>query len=507
MPKANPTVWADFTASMIRHHELDWAGPLRGEAIMPSSVAWVSDPPSLIFSNLTVVGDKTLVDISHDPIDRQIDFKIRCKLSDSAGFIHETEPPIRMRMYAGGSAYVPEFVVPPDIPPGDPVTVEVPSILVLTLTLFTPTVSAVNGCFYVEFGRTNDDWDAVVYAHGDKTAVFISTSQIELLEDGTPRFWFLPMGVDSFVNVASVDVGGACGVIDTPYGYTRLPFVDTGLGDSVDIDTGTAVTAVIRDSEHLEPPLETCEPLNLCHVEGGAPTDLTRITVSCWLRVDAFTGTESHYFDGGLNPANHSYLRFKADKLDLTHEDGEGNITVQQRSSTQYSIATIYHVMCSIDTNLAVADDRVIFYVDGARLTAIEARTNPALGQVMDWLQEAPLTTVIGARQDGANHFFDGDIALYYVIDGQALAPAQFTSGGVPITYTGTYGNRGVFLDFEDSAHFGKDVSGNGNDFTDSGFGPEDQLSDNGFTWCHFDSPANLSQVFGGKRWRFLDPD
>ena len=507
MAVPRPRVLADMTTAMIRRHEFDWSGALLGATIVPESVAWASSPPGALFTRLAVegAGTRTSLDIEIPIAGHPTLYELRCKFTDSSGRIHETEPALEVDVY--DTLGLPGAVEFPAVIPGDAVTVEVPSILVLTLTLLTPTVSAVNGCFYVEFGRTNDNWDAVVYAHGDKTATFISTSQIELLEDGTPRLWFLPMGADSFVNVASVDVGGACGVIDTPYGYTRLPFVDTGLGDSVDIDTGTAVTAVIRDSEHLEPPLETCEPLNLCHVEGGAPTDLTRITVSCWLRVDAFTGTESHYFDGGLNPANHIYLRFKADKLDLTHEDGEGNITVQQRSSTQYSVATIYHVMCSIDTNLAVADDRVIFYIDGVRLTAIEARTNPALGQVMDWLQEAPLTTVIGARQDGANHFFDGDIALYYVIDGQALAPAQFASGGAPITYTGTYGNRGVFLDFEDNTHFGNDVSGNGNDFTDSGFGPEDQLSDNGFTWCHFDSPANLSQAFGGKRWRFLDPD
>jgi len=131
VPKANPTVWADFTATMIRHHELDWAGPLRGEAIMPSSVAWASEPTGLVFSNLTVVGDKTLVDISHPPDDRRRDFEIRCKLMDSVGFTHETEPPIRMRMYPGGN-YTGFVFIPP-------VTVEAP-LLTLTLILFPPTI-------------------------------------------------------------------------------------------------------------------------------------------------------------------------------------------------------------------------------------------------------------------------------------------------------------------------------------------------------------------------------
>ena len=59
-----------------------------------------------------------------------------------------------------------------------------------------------------------------------------------------------------------------------------------------------------------------------------------------------------------------------------------------------------------------------------------------------------------------------------YYIDGQALAPTEFgevnedTGEWVPIEYSGTYAGNSVYLNYSDSADFGTDSSGEGNDFT-----------------------------------------
>ena len=75
-------------------------------------------------------------------------------------------------------------------------------------------------------------------------------------------------------------------------------------------------------------------------------------------------------------------------------------------------------------------------------------------------------------------HICDGFIADLYHIDGQALQPTAFGSlntEGVWIPredpdFNGVYGTNGFRLDFSDPNDLGADRSGNGNDFTATGF-------------------------------------
>jgi hypothetical protein len=70
-------------------------------------------------------------------------------------------------------------------------------------------------------------------------------------------------------------------------------------------------------------------------------------------------------------------------------------------------------------------------------------------------------------------------------IDGSQLAPTSFgefdEDSGIwkPIDVSGlTFGTNGFYLDFEDSAALGDDVSGNGNDFTVNNLTAIDQTTD-----------------------------
>ena len=88
---------------------------------------------------------------------------------------------------------------------------------------------------------------------------------------------------------------------------------------------------------------------------------------------------------------------------------------------------------------------------------------------------------------------FEGYMAEVHAIDGQALTPevfAYFNEDGVwvPKEYEGTYGTNGWHLDFSDPANIGADRSGNGNDFTPTGFELADQSSTNYDSM--FDSPT-----------------
>ena len=94
-------------------------------------------------------------------------------------------------------------------------------------------------------------------------------------------------------------------------------------------------------------------------------------------------------------------------------------------------------------------------------------------------------STKIGDYTD--DHEFEGYVADVHLVDGQALDPTAFAytedQTGIwrPKRYTGTYGTSGFHLEFKDTssvAAFGKDTSGNGNDFTTSGFIVGDSVPD-----------------------------
>ena len=80
-------------------------------------------------------------------------------------------------------------------------------------------------------------------------------------------------------------------------------------------------------------------------------------------------------------------------------------------------------------------------------------------------------------RNGSGSQYFDGLLSDVYFIDGQALTPSSFgetNSDGVwvPKAYTGTYGNNGFYLKFNDGTSattLGYDRSGNGNNWTASG--------------------------------------
>lgn len=68
---------------------------------------------------------------------------------------------------------------------------------------------------------------------------------------------------------------------------------------------------------------------------------------------------------------------------------------------------------------------------------------------------------------------FDGYAAKVYLIDGSTVGVDSFgefkNNTWVPKRYTGSYGTNGFHLDFADPTDLGKDVSGNGNHFTNTG--------------------------------------
>ena len=133
-----------------------------------------------------------------------------------------------------------------------------------------------------------------------------------------------------------------------------------------------------------------------------------------------------------------------------------------------------YHIVYVADYSNATAADRRRIYFNGERVTSfrIEGTYSDA-----DSSWNYAGAHYIGRYVTTTNYNFHGYMAEVNVIDGQGLLPTDFgeyDDNGVwrPIRYTGTYGTNGFYLTFDPSATngIGHDHSGNGNNFTPSGF-------------------------------------
>jgi len=133
-----------------------------------------------------------------------------------------------------------------------------------------------------------------------------------------------------------------------------------------------------------------------------------------------------------------------------------------------------YHIVIVYDTTNATTANRVRVYVNGTQVTAFGTATYPAQN-TNSFNNQASIPARIGIWPSGSQ-YFDGYMAEFNFIDGQALTPSSFGSTnsttGVwqPAKYTGTYGTNGFYLNFSSIATtsgsntgLGKDYSGNGN--------------------------------------------
>ena len=109
-----------------------------------------------------------------------------------------------------------------------------------------------------------------------------------------------------------------------------------------------------------------------------------------------------------------------------------------------------YNLCYVSDTTQSTAGDRIKLYINGSRVTSFEVALNPDQNNnTADW--NADVLHNIGEHN---GEFFDGYMAEFHNIDGQALTPSDFgetDDNGVwiPKAYTGSYGTNGFYLEFK----------------------------------------------------------
>lgn len=150
-----------------------------------------------------------------------------------------------------------------------------------------------------------------------------------------------------------------------------------------------------------------------------------------------------------------------------------------------------YDLVVAVDTAQATTADRVKMYVNGVQITAFSTANYPA--QDYSTYINSALNHTIG-KWYNSSATYDITLTETMFVDGQALEPTAFGQVSnmlwTPVQYAGTYGTTGFYLQFNDKnslTTLGADRSGNGNNWTATGFVLADGAA------CDYlrDSPTN----------------
>ena len=201
----------------------------------------------------------------------------------------------------------------------------------------------------------------------------------------------------------------------------------------------------------------------------GTPTSSRIWTFSTWIKRSGISSGQ-HIFsiDNGTDRDAFSFdsddgLRLYFNSSASPYADLSTNRLLRDTSS-------FYHLVLTVDTTQATADDRVKLYINGTQYTWDETTIDPS--QNYDTFNASGNTFRIG-RDRTTTAYLDAILAHTHFIDGTAYDASTFgetdSTSGIWEAKTSpsvTYGNNGFFLKMENSGAMGTDSSGNGNNFT-----------------------------------------
>lgn len=178
---------------------------------------------------------------------------------------------------------------------------------------------------------------------------------------------------------------------------------------------------------------------------------------------------------GGANDAID--LSINGDNLYLRHYSGGSNLWYVRGSAALRDGAGWYHVIAAYDSDNPVVGDRVRLFINGQRVTALSTATMPSAAADCPHVNVAGTVHWIGRRIITPQaQYLRGLLCDVHFIDGQALDAAAFGEVNIHGVWVpkaaavADYGVNGFLLDFADPLNPGKDISGQGNHWTASGF-------------------------------------
>ena len=266
-----------------------------------------------------------------------------------------------------------------------------------------------------------------------------------------------------------------------------------GIIGPVNIPTSTTATGVWQQDEQYEArvtdtwperPLFTTKSLrfddgssdNLSKTFGTNNGEVYKWTYSFWVKRSSLG--EKVITASRESGTNNAIIRFTSgDALEVY--DYRGGMILQKITSRLFrDVSAWYHIVVSNDNSVSSPDTKI--YINGVQETSFSTDNEYSQNERNSFNSNYP--NYIG--QTGASsQYFDGYIAEFIFVDGQALAPTSFGSTNsdgvwIPAIYTGTFGTNGFNLQFENAAALGTDSSPNGNTFTVNNLTSIDQSTD-----------------------------
>mgnify|MGYP001361653334 CR=1 FL=1 len=224
----------------------------------------------------------------------------------------------------------------------------------------------------------------------------------------------------------------------------------------------------------------------------GSPTSDQTCTFSVWVKL-THDGSRNAIYGSSTGSNAFTSLSFKSDgELDLRARNSSSTDIIDVISNAVFRDPSAwYHVMSVYDMTNATRANRAQIYINGVRITDLSDDTLPNNTTTDFYNGDFISDMQIGRTNTNSSNMFYADfyLAEYHRVDGQALTPSSFgeTKSGIwiPKRYSGSYGNHGFYLNFADTSDIGKDVSGNGNDFTPNNLAATDVVPDSPTNnWC-----------------------
>ena len=217
-------------------------------------------------------------------------------------------------------------------------------------------------------------------------------------------------------------------------------------------------------------------------------TNRKTFTTSVWFKRTE-TGVTQEVWHGGRNGelvgmGIITYSGF-ADQLWIDIGGGSGNTGTLYRSASNQVLrdtSAWYNVCLAVDTTQSTEANRMKVWLNGVEVTSWEQHQIPV--QDYQGALESGTEMAWGGYRPSNVDLFSGYIAEAHYLDGVAKVQTDFgefdEDSGIwkPKAYTGSYGNNGCYMKFDDSSALGTDSSGNGNNFTLNNITSADQALD-----------------------------
>ena len=214
--------------------------------------------------------------------------------------------------------------------------------------------------------------------------------------------------------------------------------------------------------------------------------NLTTMTFSFWIKRSKL-GTDQRLVSTNYVSTSLFYMRFNTDDTIrlIGYSGGGATIHVNKVTNRVFrDTSAWYHLVITLDSTNATAEDRCKIFINGERETSFSASSNPSLNRTFVWNKSSYKNDIGHYANDGSKHV-DGYMSEFCFIDGTALDATSFgefdTNSGIwkPIDVSGlTFGTNGFYLPFENSGALGQDDSGNGNNYTVNNLTSIDQTTD-----------------------------